>query len=298
MSKDKTRVMVLGANGMLGHQVSKVLESQGDTYETIKTFSFKLFDESDKISVCLDSRMSPEKIEEILQYIKPDYLVNCIGLIKQQTIFEKTDFYRVNSQFPKLLAKLCKQENIKMIHITSDCVFSGNRGNYSEFDFHDASDDYGISKSLGEDPRVMNLRTSIIGTELPGSRNLGLLEWLRNCPTDNKISGFMNHYWNGVTTLALAKEILRIIDSGYYQTGTFHLHSGEVVNKNDLLVLIAGVFKPVILENQLIKPIECATFIDRSLVSKKTMFLDSPVFPSVEEQLLELRKYENKPYRS
>jgi dTDP-4-dehydrorhamnose reductase len=180
----------------------------------------------------------PDHNEKFLSY---DYLINCAGSIKpvvDKQSYEKTLI--VNSIFPNYLAKLCYQSgSAKMIHITSDCVFSGEKGQYIETDRHDVTDKYGVSKSLGENLEICNIRTSIIGEEQEGNQR-SLIEWAKS-EKGNKVKGFTNHKWSGVTCLRLAQIIEYMISNNIYWNGIAHIFS-ESINKFDLLSKINEVY--------------------------------------------------------
>jgi dTDP-4-dehydrorhamnose reductase len=128
-------------------------------------------------------------------------------------------YISTNTIFPHKLAEFSKNNGNKMIHITTDCVFSGKKGNYTETDKHDAEDIYGISKSLGEPIDICIIRTSIIGEEFTGKKSL--IEWIKSCK-NGRIEGYGKFYWNGITCLELAKIILNIIKTNTYWYGVRH----------------------------------------------------------------------------
>lgn len=165
-----------------------------------------------------------------------DYVINCIGLIKQKTTENDPLYYTLNSDFPHKLASVCD----KVIHISSDCVFSGNLN--SKFSYRcdstkDAEDDYGKSKAQGEPPNCMVLRTSIIG---PSKKGFGLFEWFKNT-SDNPVKGFSNHFWSGITTLELGHIVDYIITNNLY-THIIRQIASNKVSKLRLLQLINDTF--------------------------------------------------------
>lgn len=228
MSKTRaiTKVAVLGSSGMLGYAVSAYYSRQG--YEVV-SIDRKSFDaSSDDVEVLRSKLMGC------------DYIVNCIGIIKPRMgIVSPEQFLIVNGIFPKNLAKLTKSMGIPCFHITTDCVYSGKRGGYSEDDYYDIDDMYGLSKSAGENTDCMTLRTSIIGEEI--NNKYSLLEWAKS-QRGQSVTGYPNHVWNGVTTLYLAEILENIYMKGLYEKGIFHIYSPTKVTKYELLVIMNDVY--------------------------------------------------------
>src|SRR3989304_3387195 len=178
-------VLVLGGTGMLGFAVGTYFQSLPDKYSTFlttrdtadvygKRSNWIRFDPTGRrLDAFSDIREVFERMPN-----NPDYVLNCIGAIKP--VFNKSvhDSIYVNALFPHKLASICQSLHIKLINITSDCVYAGNKGQYVESDLHDAIDAYGKSKSLGESPECMTLRTSIIGQELKS--NISLVAWAQS----------------------------------------------------------------------------------------------------------------------
>jgi dTDP-4-dehydrorhamnose reductase len=211
-------ILIFGASGMAGSMITRYLSECG--YNIVPMFR-KDFDVLKDELPILDTY---------------DYVINCIGLIKQRQNIDDKLFHTVNAEFPKNLATKCK----RLFHISSDCVFSGNLQEdklYSTFDKKDAQDSYGRSKSEGECLyHAMILRTSIIG---PSKDNNGLFEWFRN--TKEPVNGFANHLWSGITTLQLAKIIEDIISTNGYKNGLYQVSSTKI-SKYNLLCLINTIF--------------------------------------------------------
>ena len=178
-------VLVIGSNGMLGYAVLEYFKRKNYHVRSITRKQFDI------------AKDSIEKLGDIAETV--DFAVNCAGIInKRVSEFAIEDILKVNSIFPRNLGKLFNKHGKACFHITTDCVFSGERGLYTESDYFDAEDIYGLSKAGGDMPECMVLRTSIIGEENSNSRSL--LEWARN-QSGNTINGYTNHLWNGVTTL-------------------------------------------------------------------------------------------------
>ena len=202
---------------------------------------------------------------KLFNKIKPDVVINCIGLIKQ---IAKTDdpliMLPINSILPHRLANLCSMVGARLIHISSDCVFSGSKGNYKEADISDATDLYGKSKYLGEVDysNTITLRTSIIGHEL-GTAN-GLIEWFLSQQTSCK--GFRRAIFSGLPTVVLAKVIRDIVIPKKDLAGIYHV-AAMPISKYDLLKLVADIY------SKQIKIIADDDFvIDRSLNAEKFNF--------------------------
>lgn len=232
---------------MAGHAVSKYFEGAGFH---VRRVTRKEFD------IARDPFSEFEKIAEGV-----DHVVNCAGVIKPliaQTPIQ--DVLRVNGLFPKNLAKFSKERGIRCFHLTTDCAYSGLRGAYSEADYFDADDVYGMSKIAGEPLDCMTLRTSIIGEERGQSRSL--VSWAQS-QAGQTVNGFTNHRWNGVTTLYFAQLIHEILEKNLYQEGLFHLHSPDTVTKAELL----GTINEVYGLNLTIKDTNAERFCDRSLTS-------------------------------
>ncbi len=249
------KVLVLGSAGMAGSMISKYLNA----YYDVTSWGRSTFD-------CLK-----DSIPSLKKY---DYVINCIGMIKQKQSSIK-DLYKINSEFPK---ELCKKTN-KLIHISSDCVFLGKlsiNNSYSSKDKPNADDDYGKSKYLGEiHDSSMVLRTSIIG---PSKDNAGLFEWFKN-ESSSEIKGYINHIWSGVTTLELAKKIKSIIDNEEYKCGIYHVSSNKV-SKYDLLNQINETFDL----NKNIVSYYDINYINRSLIADIEC-------QDIKQQLLELKEF-------
>lgn len=229
MKKDKNKkikILVLGSHGMLGYTVVKEL-SKHDCYE-VKGLSRKDFEVGwNPLQDLLD-------VHDAYSY---DYVLNCIGIIKPHINKDvPTLAIEVNSQFPHELADAL-EDVAKLIHITTDCVYSGAlpKGSlgYSENSPHDALDIYGKTKSLGEPKtQAMVIRTSIIGEEVHHSDSL--ISWAKS-QQGTTVNGYTNHSWNGITTKTYADVVHQIIQGEWWEKGLFHVHSWMPVTKFDML---------------------------------------------------------------
>ena len=244
-------ISVIGANGMLGFAVAEYFESRGYAVQRIT---------HDQFDIVKDPIVNLEKM-----LFETDVVVNCAGITKEKVRNNSVeDVLKINSIFPRNLTLYCKQAGIKCFHITSESVFSGQRGSYSEDDPFDADDFYSISKNAGECPNCMILRTSFIGEEREDSHSL--VEWAKG-QHGQTVDGLVNHFWNGVTTVYLAEIIEKILENGAYSEGIFHIYSPNIVSKKELMELLNDVF----MLNMSIEPIEGAHYCDRTLTSKYSL---------------------------
>jgi len=233
------RLLILGGSGMLGHQLWRGLHAQHDTWVTLRRpvadFAVhNLFDEAKAIQ--LDDITDDTALERALGQAKPEAVINCVGLIKQRD--EASDealTLRVNAEFPHRLAKRCGEAGARLIHFSTDCIFAGTKGNYTESDPSDAADLYGQSKHQGEvaDAHSVTLRTSVIGHEL--GTNLALLDWFLS-QRGQAISGFTKAIYSGFTTLEMARIVDRILTQHSALSGVWHVAS-ESISKFALLQL-------------------------------------------------------------
>ncbi|MDO8527701.1 MAG: SDR family oxidoreductase [Deltaproteobacteria bacterium] len=245
MTDTQTRVLILGGSGMLGHKLWLVFKNRFDTYVTLrqpleKQANLNLFDPArtfDNIDV-----KNTDSLTEVLQKIRPTVMINCIGVVKQ--LPEAKDpiiSIKINSLLPHELEKLAIKFGTKLIHISTDCIFEGGKGNYTEEEPYRADDLYGLTKLLGEvsNPPSLTLRTSIIGRELV--RQMGLLEWFLQRKPGEQVKGFTHALFSGFTTQVLAETLAWIIQSHRHLTGIYHLSSFPI-SKHDLLKKLQKVF--------------------------------------------------------
>ena len=233
------RLLILGGSGMLGHQLWRGLHAQHDTWVTLRrpVADFEvhnLFDEAKAIQ--FDDITDDTALERALGQAKPEAVINCVGLIKQRD--EASDEalpLRVNAEFPHRLAKRCGEAGARLIHFSTDCIFAGTKGNYTESDPPDAADLYGQSKHQGEvaDAHSVTLRTSVIGHEL--ATNLALLDWFLS-QRGQAIRGFTKAIYSGFTTLEMARIADRILTQHTDLSGVWHVAS-EPISKFGLLEL-------------------------------------------------------------
>lgn len=303
--KMKKKILILGATGMLGHAVTKVFLKNKDKYIiTISARPSTVFangtGRSDAGGVVLAKSFAScfenlADFENVIAYdaldldlsklwkqnAPPDYIINCIGAIKPTFKHGDPHTYKniyINSVFPHYLAGYAKETGGKLIHITTDCVFDGTKGEtYTENDLHTAQDDYGNSKSLGEPTTCMLLRTSIIGEEK--HNNYSLVEWIKS-KRGQEVDGYTNHLWNGITTTQYGEMCHAIIQEQLYEEECYHVFSPDTVNKHELVSLISSKLDLGIKVNE----VQTDMSINRALSTVKELNNKLNV-PSIEEQL-------------
>jgi dTDP-4-dehydrorhamnose reductase len=278
-------ILILGSTGMLGNAVVSYFLKQTDRYNISITtrnieVAHKNFTNPDCNIVFFD--IATETVQHFIQRMpKIDYVINCIGTIKPFMKDNPRQARFINSVFPWDLSDACEKNNIKLLTISSDCVYKGSKGNYIEADLHDALDDYGKSKSLGEPTNCMVIRTSIIGEEI--HKNASLIEWAKS-QKGKKVNGFTHHKWNGITTTQFAIVCDKIIHNDWYKNELFHVYSPTIVNKAEMLRFIDERFKLDLTIDETDKITEPC---DRSLSSTKDLSSKLQI-PSVKEMILAL----------
>jgi dTDP-4-dehydrorhamnose reductase len=262
-------ILILGSTGMLGNAVTKYFISK--TKYNITVTHRDPYQKLLSDSVYFDPTVEP--LDKLVGY---DYVINCIGIIKPFIEQSIENSININSLFPRKLANHCEKNNIKLIHITTDCVFSGRDGNYNEKSPHDCTDIYGKTKSLGEPDNCMVLRTSIIGDEI--HKNASLIAWAKS-NTGKEVNGFINHIWNGVTTTEYASVCHQIIEKNLFKKELFHIYS-NTVTKYELLQLINKYYEL----NLKINMTSAVEKIDRTLSTVKVLELKiAPLEKQIEQ---------------
>ena len=236
-----SKILILGSTGMLGSAITRIFSQS--SHELIEVNrSGKVTNAANQV---LQFDVENDPFEKILSF-KFDYVINCIGLIRQKiNVNSSSDILRainLNAEFPIKLINEAENHHYKILQIATDCVYSGFKGNYSESDHKDPIDVYGYSKALGEveSPSLSLIRTSIIGREVGSAKSL--VEWVLSQPNEAKLKGFTNHVWNGVTTFHLAKIFLGMVDNKSFVSGTSHLIPKNDVSKYELIEEIAHTF--------------------------------------------------------
>lgn len=294
------KVVVLGASGMLGAMVLDVL-SKSDFDLVATTRSGEASQHKKRYPEVEFKELDAESFDDAgikAAVDGADYVVNCIGIIKpyihDDNAKEVERAVMVNSLFPHRLGRAVGAK-AKVIQIATDCVYSGQKGAYVESDQHDALDVYGKSKSVGEAyfDNFMHLRCSIIGPELKS--HLSLLDWFLGQDKNAESNGFINHQWNGVTTLHYAKICQGIISENISVSHLQHVVPGNLITKADMLKTFAKEFNR---QDIKINDVEAPTVIDRTLATEnqelnaklwKAAGYSKP--PTVEEMVAELAAY-------
>jgi dTDP-4-dehydrorhamnose reductase len=278
------KVLVIGIKGMAGHLIFKKLPQLGNyaTYGIARNITQKanVFD----LDVSNTSALTA-----IINENKFDVIVNCIGILNKDAEENPDKAIWFNAYFPHYLEHITKGTTTKIVHISTDCVFSGKKGNYSETDFKDGVGFYAQSKALGEiiNDKDITLRTSIIGPEI-NTNGIGLFHWFMNQDNSQVLKGFTNAFWSGITTLELAKTVHWAIENNV--TGLKQI-AREKIDKYSLLLLFNEVFK----NNQVTILADDYYKVDKSLMSTRTDFIYN--VPSYKEMLLDIKAWiENNDY--
>jgi len=247
LSVNKIKVLVLGQTGMLGHMVIRILKDN----PKIIVFGTQIC--NSKKPNYFNVLKGIHRLKQIFKKHKGfDYCINCIGLtnnkINKQNKSSVKRARLINSVFPKQLAKIAKTYNCKVIHISTDGVFRGTKRGYDEKSKPDCNDIYGQTKLAGEDDsdNFLNIRCSILGPS-PYERG-GLWEWMSNLPAGSSVSGFINHIWNGVTTLQFSQLCKIIILKGCFsslrdKSSVYHFAPNRPLSKFALLKILRNSLK-------------------------------------------------------
>ena len=273
-----TNVLILGATGMLGHALFSRLAGRPEftVFATVRGteglgrwFPPKLLR---RIRGGVDAERF-NTVVHVLEEIRPDVVVNCVGVIKQlPSAKDPIVTIAVNSLFPHLLARACGEAGIRMIHVSTDCVFSGEKGNYLESDLPDPTDLYGRTKLLGEvdSPRCVTLRTSIVGHELSGRH--GLIEWF--LAQEGSVRGFARAVFSGLPTVELAGIVAERVIPNEGLTGLYHVSSAPI-SKYELLRLVKEQYgKGIGIERE--KTFACDRSLDSSRFREATGYQPPP----------------------
>ncbi len=273
------KVLILGSSGLLGNTLKIFLKEK-----KIKTY-FISKKKSYKNNFYLKNFKNKKKLEQIIKIINPGYIINCIGATHHHKTYEnKNDTKFINSILPFFLSKLCLKQKIYFIHISTDCVFSGKSGNYSEKSRKNPLSFYGLTKSKGEvkNRYSATLRTSFIGPEVKTKNQL--FNWFFN--QKDEIKGFDKAFFSGLTSLELSNIIYTyFLKKNFFYNLIVNI-SGPKISKYKLLLLISKVFKKKILIKKFSK-----FKIDRSLNSKKFRKLTGYKIKKWNKMLAELRKF-------
>ena len=270
------KILILGSTGLIGHQVFNYLNIFRE-YQLFNLSRSKL--NSDTLLV--DVRNEKELVK-VIEYLRPKIIINCIGMLIAESNKSPENAIYLNAFLPHRLLRLSIKINAKLIHMSTDCVFSGNKKTpYVETDIKDGQDFYAISKGLGEiiNNEHLTIRTSVVGPELK-SNGTELFHWFMT--QSNSISGYSKSIWSGVTTIELAKAVKWAIDKNI--NGLYHLTNNHPINKNDLLKL----FKKYTNKNIVINKID-GRVVDKSFVDTRAE-IDFNI-PNYDEMIKEMIVY-------
>jgi len=282
------KVLVIGASGMIGSMVLRVLSEKKEWHVTgtVRNGDSKRFFLShigERIVEGVDVE-HPDALIKVLDATRPDVVINCAGLTKHKPAAEDPLVtIPINTLMPHRLAGLCKLSGVRLIHVSTDCVFSGDKGNYSEKDFADARDIYGKSKALGEViyPNTVTLRTSTIGHEF--ETKYGLLEWFLS--QEVRCKGYNRAVFSGLPTVVFAEVLRDVVIPNPELSGLYHV-AAQAINKFDLLKLIANVYgKQIDIES------DDRLVIDRSLDATRFYNATGYVAPAWSELIERMHAY-------
>ena len=280
----KKRILIFGVTGMLGHTLFKKLynDTAFDVYGTTRnTSGMENYFSTDELSHIRDS-VDTDNFDTVIRAmasVQPDIIINCIGIIKQLPIAkDPLTAITVNAQLPHRMSLIARSANARMIHISTDCVFNGSKGNYTESDPSDAIDLYGRTKFLGEVeyPHCITLRTSIIGHEL--KTELSLIDWFLS--QTGTIEGFTKAIYSGFPTVELVKIIINHVIPNEELTGLYHV-SSQPISKYDLLQIMKKSYQ----KNIEIEPND-SFLMARSLNSEKFQRATGYKSPTWEKMML------------
>lgn len=282
------KILVVGASGMIGSTVLRVLSENKDweVFGTIRSVGVKQFFPAaiaERLVNGVDVEY-PDALMNVLDAIRPNVVINCAGLTKHKP--EADDpliSVPINTLMPHRLAGLCKLIGARLVHVSTDCVFSGEKGGYTESDFADARDVYGKSKVMGEvcSPHTITLRTSTIGHELQSKH--GLLDWFLS--QEGECKGYTRAIFSGLPTVIFAQVIRNVVIPDVELSGLYHV-AAKPINKFELLKMISSLYGKsieIIADDMLV--------IDRSLDA--TLFSEATgyVAPEWEDMIKMMHEY-------
>ena len=272
----RIKVLVLGSTGLIGHKVFNYLSTLNkyDLYNI--SFRKKL---NDKTIIC-DARNN-EKFINTIKSISPEIIINCIGILINGANLNPENAIYLNAYMPHMLMNLSDEINSKLIHISTDCVFSGEKNTpYNEFDYKDGKDTYAKTKGLGEiiNDRHLTLRTSVIGPELK-TNGEELFHWFMN--QNKEINGFTKAIWSGVTTLVLARAVDWAINNKI--NGLYHITNNKSIDKYSLLLLIKKYTRKDIVINPFEGNIINKSFID----TRKLIDYEIPSYDQMVKEMID-----------
>ena len=266
------KVLILGVDGMLGHMVKIYFQEKG---HVVKGTS-----RTDDADYYFDVTKNINEFESFIDDFAPDTVINCTGILNKVADENKPLAVLINSYLPHYVDEICRKDRIKFIHVSTDCVFDGKSGEYTEDSFKDATSFYGQSKALGElnNESSVTLRTSIVGPDI-NKNGIGLFQWFMN--QENKTDGFDKVIWTGVTTLEFAKCMEKAIENNL--SGLRHAVNNEKIDKYSLLSLFKKYFNKDIVINK-----KSDYVSDKSL--KRTTDFDFGI-PSYDQMVKEMSEW-------
>ena len=277
--KEMKKILIIGIKGMAGHMIFNYLS---------ETSLFEVYGMARNIPTTKNifnvDVSNIEHVEDVIHKGTFDYIVNCVGILNKDAEDNPSKAIWYNSYFPHYLEEITKDTNTKVIHISTDCVFSGSRGGYTEEDFKDGEGFYAQSKALGEldNKKDVTIRTSIIGPEL-NEKGIGLFHWFMSQPVTSQLKGYSKAYWSGLTTLELAKVIVEICKQEI--VGLIQVAPKEKIDKFSLISLFNSIYREDKIE---IEPYDSYS-VDKSLISIRSDF--DYIVSSYEEMLIEQKEW-------
>ena len=270
------KYLVLGATGMAGHTISIYLNGRGHDVTTVTRRPFKLC--KNIIGDIYDLKW----LEDTIGKGEFDAIINCIGILNSDAETNKHKAVYLNSYLPYYLSDITKNLKTKIIHMSTDCVFSGKDGNYHENSFKDGETFYDRSKALGEidNNKDLTFRNSIIGPDM-NKDGIGLFNWFMK--QSGEISGYTKAIWTGVTTITLAKAMEKATTDNL--VGLYHLVNNDTINKYEMLKLFNKCFK----NGQLSIKQSDNLILDKSLINNRTEF--DFIVPSYEVMIEEMKEW-------
>lgn len=270
------KILILGASGMAGHTIAIYFNEKGhDVYGLSRK----------PITFCKNIIADVTELENLKQIViggNYDAVINCIGILNQDAEDNKENAVLLNSYLPHYLSKVTANLNTRIIHMSTDCVFSGKDGRYSEVSLRDGETFYDRSKALGEleNSKDLTFRNSIIGPDYSES-GIGLFNWFMK--QNGTINGYTKAIWTGVTTITLAKAMEKALEENL--TGLYNLVNNKVINKYDLL----NLFNQHMKSNSIQINSSDSLVLDKSLINTRTDF--SFEVPSYEEMVIEMKEW-------
>lgn len=270
------KLLILGGTGMAGHTISIYFKEAG---HDVTAFTRRKIDYCQNI---IGDITDFKALKEIILSTEYDAIINAVGILNQDAEDSKSSAVLINSYLPHFLSDITKNRKTKIIHMSTDCVFSGKEGNYSESSFKDGETFYDRSKALGEidNSKDLTFRNSIIGPDM-SENGIGLFNWFMK--QEGTINGFTKAIWTGVTTITLAKAMEKALEENV--TGLYNLVNNEVISKYELLNLFNTHLK-----NNTVRILESdKVSLNKSLVNTRTDF--SFEVPSYKDMVIEMKEW-------